>query len=298
MYKQFVFLLCLLGPALMFGQADTLLLKENYDFAARADDAMYIRVVKAKNDDGTFSVVDWLKTGEKFFEGSVTYLNAGIHINDFAYYYPNGKIQWSGHVENLPGQPLKNISEKDYFPNGQLRSELVITNYREKFPQAFDSLGNSTIINGRGTASIEFFYNHTLWIGGIKEFEQDSIWTATDLVTGKVLHVEFIKKDKVIWGKSFTANGEVSYTDKTVFPDRQILKAAKYFRREVKALVGTSKGYILLAIVSKGHITDVVHLIKDKNERRLDVSRIKLPADLVIYERGVPCEVTSLVLRL
>jgi hypothetical protein len=292
-----ILLIFLIQSIGVFGQIDTVYLKSDFEITNNIKEARYLRIIQSLNLDGTTNVVDLLNTRQKYFVGSVVYLNGDLQANDYTY-YKNGKIWCEGKVDDITQKGFSEYIERTYYPNGQLRSELIETD--ERFTAAFDSLGNSTMLDGNGVATNESIYTHQLWAGNIKNFKRDSIWTATDTFTGNVTHLEYYDQGKFLKGITLTETDSFHYIKLTSdIPPKAFLRIERDIKRTIRLQVerkDRQRKYIVGLIIENGRPVRVRHLIKNIGEKQLDLDKIQMPTDILYLERGVPVEIFTFVL--
>jgi len=271
------------------GQIDTLYLTSEYEFTDIPNQVTYLRVIESKNADNTTKVVDFLRTGKKYFDGSVVFLNSILPTHSYTFFYPNGKIRCSGTMDNIIAKTFKGFTEITYYLNGKIRSKQSIVNGEERILEAYDSLGNPTILSGNGNASIEVFYYHMIWSGKIKNFQRDSIWTGVDTRTGKLLHTEKYRKGDFISGKTWTKDGYISYKVISKVSSKYISKIRKHIRREI-ATHKFKEEPIVALLIKNGKIVEIQHLIRDTNDQKIIFDKIAIPPEFIFYQRGLPIE--------
>lgn len=292
----------MLKSVVTLGQTDTIFLTSDYRFTKNPDEVTYLRVIESKNSDETTKVIDLLKTGEKYFDGSVVYLNSDLQVNDYSYFYDNGKIKYEGKIDNITEKGFKGFIERTYYFNGQLRCEQTIMNGEERFLKAFDPDGNSTIVNGHGTATIEIFYYNLIWAGKIRDNKRDSTWIATDTQTGKIVHTEDYRLGKFLSGKTWTENGIIPYKEiSSTIPSKLISNIRKDVKREIGQQIDktkTQKKYKVGLFFRNGRITEIRHLINDIKEQQINFERISIPTEFEFLERGLPIERMTLGVKI
>ena len=84
-----------------FGQRGNLWFTKEFWETNDSTNAIYRRVINSYNSDNTINVTDFLVTGEKYFEGSIVYINGGLPVHDFKYYYKSGKLKIEGSKREL-----------------------------------------------------------------------------------------------------------------------------------------------------------------------------------------------------
>lgn len=78
------------------------------------------RVVNSYNSDNTINVTDFLITGEKYFEGSVVYINGGLPVNNYMYYYKSGKLKFEGNQTVLKPSGFEILQQKNIIQTDNL----------------------------------------------------------------------------------------------------------------------------------------------------------------------------------
>lgn len=301
--RNMIYLFFFLNANLLFGQVDTVYLKADHDIANDRNAAVYIRVLKSKNDDGTTNVVDYLLGGAKVFEGSVVYLNSDLQVHKYFFYNDDGTIKYEGEIDNITERDYKGFKERTYYNNGQLRATHSFINREEKFIEAYDSLGKSTILNGNGKASFALYYYHRVWYGNVKEFKRDSIWTAIDTRTNKVIHLELYKSGKFLNGKTFQGDDVIEY-DRYSIPieNKSVNKLKKLIKNEINSQISKKqrlRSYKVGVVFTDGKAKYAIHLVKDLAEKKIDFTNLTIPENITLFDKGVPIEkiVLSLEIR-
>lgn len=300
--KQKIILLILLGVTEnLFGQNNIVWLDSEFGETKDSTTANYKRIVQSYNSDKTINVTDYHKTGEKFFEGSVVYINAGLPVNNFRYFYKTGKLKSEGNQTVLKPSGFEHFTEKQYYPNGQLRCEYEGAKSKIKFIQSFDSLGNSLLTNGNGSVSFEIAYYHQLWNGKVKNFKMDSIWVGLDNRTYEVKHIELFARGIFLKGITLTNGQKINYKYESGYVKPSFARRIKkVIRAEINKQVPKSEQqdvYKVGVVFINGMPTKVTHLRKSLADKRIDFSKIAIP-DYTFIEKGFPIESLTLGIKI
>lgn len=197
---------------------DTLYYREGGDTFTRSakENASFYQVIPS----GTYAsrngqVPVYYLTGEK--KGYLTYTN-GAENGEFKFYFKTGGLQWAGTYQN--GQVVG--LEKEWYPSNQLKAERIYypradenTPPEMKVRSFWDSLGNQTVINGKG--KYETFYKNSSphLVGTYDNGKKVGKWTSYRS-DGSIYYTEFYDENsKLVKGESFDRAG-VSYTYTTL----------------------------------------------------------------------------------
>jgi antitoxin component YwqK of YwqJK toxin-antitoxin module len=295
MKKLLVLLVVIASNA--FGQNNTLWLTNEYVETTDSTNAILKRKVNSYNEDHTINVTDYRTTGEKHFEGTVLYINWGFPINDFKFYFKNGKIRFEGRqtVSTSNG-----FTVKEYYENGQLRCEYEGSRNRYRFVQSFDSIGVNLLQNGNGVVSFTVDHDYQIWSGKVKNFKMDSIWIAKDTRTNHVIHAEHFVHGGFVKGFT-TLNGQtIKYTKENGSAKPAFVKkirdlAIVEIRRQVPK--GELEPMYKVGIIFKeGKPVQIVHFRKTLEEREVKFENLEIP-NYTFIEKGIPIESLSLGLE-
>ncbi|NOS93250.1 MAG: hypothetical protein HOP30_15125 [Cyclobacteriaceae bacterium] len=282
------------------GQEGILWLTKEFQETDDSTTAMYRRIVDFYNQDNTMHVTDFLVTGEKYFEGSVVYVNAGLPVNNFKYFYKNGNLKIDGYQTVLKPSGFEKFTTKEYHSNGQLRSEYVGDKSKLRIIQSFDSLGNSLLINGEGRAMIADEYNQIIWSGRLKDFKMDSIWTAIDIKTKQPIHTEYFAKGTFIKGSTMMNGQLINYKKESGYVKPSFIRKIETIAKaEILRQIPKNKRqpeYKVGILFRNGKPIQIIHLRKNLNEVKLNFHDVPLP-EYTFMERGVPIKSLTLGLR-
>lgn len=263
--------------------------------------AFYKRVVNSYNSDNTINITDFLMTGEKYVDGSVVYINGGLPVNNFKYYYKSGKPKFEGNQTVLKPSGFENFTTKEYYPNGQLRCEYEGTKSKLKIIQSFDSLGNSLIQNGNGRAMTEDEYYQLLWSGKIRDFKMDSIWTATDVRTNELIHIEHFTKGIFTKGITIKDGQTIKYKDESGYIKPAFIKKVRDLAKtEILRQIPKNERqpeYKVGILFKEGKPLQVIHLRKSLDEKGINFQNVVIP-DYMYVERGIPIKSMTLGLKI
>jgi len=279
----------------VFAQRDTIYISSDYEIVSNQSLSEWKRVIQFKNGDGTFKVIDFDRNGKVRFNGSVFYVNASDSYfeNSYTFYHDNGNHYIIGKSDYKKG--YYQGYQKFFYRNGSLCLVQEIVNEEELVISALDSLGNSTITNGSGYASFEVDYERLRWTGKITSNRFDSVWTAIDIQSGIVKHLETYNKGRFIEGKTISTNGIINYTRlDTVIPDDKVEAFLKRIKKEITAAgikESKLKNVDIVCIIKFGRPTKLVQFLKDLDEKPIDLSKVNIPnVTFDILKRGMPVE--------
>jgi hypothetical protein len=285
----------------VFGQIGNLWLTEEFWETNDSTTAFYKRVVKSYNSDNTINVTDYLKTGERYFDGSVVHINSGLPVNNFKYFYKSGELKFEGNQTVLKPSGFEKFNTKEYYSNGQLRCESEGTKSKLKIIQSFDSAGVSLLQNGEGQASIEDEYYHLLWKGKIRDFKMDSVWTAIDTRTNRLVHIEYFVKGIFIKGITIQDGQTIKYKEESGYAKPKFLNKVRHLAKtEILSQVPKSERqqeYKVGVLFKQGKPIQIIHLIKKLDEKRINFQNVEIP-DYTFLERGIPIESMTLGLKI
>ncbi len=284
-----------------FGQIGELWLTGEFSETSDSTTAFYKRVVNSYNSDNTLNVTDYLITGEKYFDGSVVYINGGLPVNNFKYFYKNGNLKFEGNQTVLKPSRFEKFTTKEYYPNGQLRCEYEGTKSKLKIIQSYDSSGVSLLKNGVGIATIEDEYYHLLWNGKLREFKMDSVWTAIDTRTNKLAHIEYFIKGTFIKGITIQDGQTIKYKDESGYAKPKIIKKVRNLAKtEILRQIPKSERlpeYKVGIIFKEGKPFQIIHLRKRLDEKGINFQNVDIP-DYTFLEKGIPIESLTLGLKI
>lgn len=289
-----IFIFCFKGAKLI-AQGDTIYLSSDYELVSDISLAKWKRVIQFKNGDGTFKVLDFGMDGKIRFNGSVSYVNASNSYfeNSYTFYHENGNPYITGKSNYKKG--FYQGYQKFFYRNGTLSFVQEIVNDEELVVTALDWLGNSTITNGSGYATFEVDYEGLRWTGKITSNRFDSVWTAIDVKSGHVKHLESYSFGRFIEGKTISDNGIISYTSLyNEIPENQVETFLNRIKEEITAS-GIKKNKLknvdIVCIIKFGRPTKLVQLMKDLDEKPIDLSKVNIPNVMFdILKRGMPVE--------
>ena len=283
------------------GQTNILWLTNEFGETTDSTTAIYRRIVKSYNSDKTINVTDYLKTGEKYFEGSVVYINAGLPVNKFKYFYKTGELKSEGIQTVLKPDGFEQFTEKQYYPTGQLRCEYEGAKSKIRFIQSFDSLGNNLLINGNGSVSFEMEYCHQLWNGKVGNFKMDSIWVGLDKRTREVKHIELFARGIFLKGVTLTGGQTIDYKEESGYAKPSFIRLVKKLvRAEINKQVPKTEQqdmYKVGVVFINGKPTKITHLRKNLEDKPIDLSKVAIP-DYTFIDKGIPIESLTLGLKI
>lgn len=284
-----------------FAQRGNLWLTKEFWETNDSTTAHYKRVINYYNSDNTINVTDFLKTGEKYFEGSVVYINGGLPVNDFKYFYKNGKVKIEGNQTVLKPSGFEKFTTREYYLNGQLRCEYEGSKSKLKIIQSFDSLGISLLNNGIGRAIIEDEYYQLVWTGKINNFKMDSIWTAIDTRANQLIHQEYFINGIFIKGVTFIDGQTIKYKEEGGYAKPKFMNEVRNLAKaEILRQIPKSERlpeYKVGIIFKKGKPIQIIHLRKNLEEKKINFQDVDIP-DYTFIEKGKPIESLTLGLKI
>jgi hypothetical protein len=272
---------------------DTFFLTNEYNITSKRENAAYVRILKNYDEkENRYDVTDYTIDGIKQFSGGVRFLNWGVLNGKYNTFYPNGSVHSTGDCITFDDFFLDN--HKNFYRNGQLRSESRIGSVETTILQAFDSLGNQTLIFRDGLIELE--ENGVLWQGKVVREKKDSVWIGVDEYTKEILFQETFSMGNLIKGIAYVNGEKIKYEHLNIIVNQNAhqnlqIKLTKFLKKKLPHSK-EDRHYIEL-IFKKGKAYCYKYLIKKLGQPVPDLSDFALPVKWLYLNRGTPVEQTS-----